>query len=356
MNKDFLKLYRALIRVKPEKSDAVVWLQGDRYDRGGVVVKIYKSKLANLIVISGNDILIGPHSRLGENNISLANMEKYLIRNGVAKRDIITDDGSLNTKEQATHIIKLAKKRKWNKLILVSSAYHQPRVLLSYIAASKLIGYKVKIINQSFLVGKNKTASGRALDNDELMKEESSKINKYQSTGDITSYKEGFDYLEGSKTPKLKFRPATIADADILFKWRNDPETRKWSHNSGRISKKEHNEWFSASLKNSNRKIFVVEYKKHPVGIIRTDGKEGVTELSWTVAPIARGHGIGKKMVSVFTKQITGLIMAEVKSHNEASKHIAEYAGMKIDHEENGILYYKRLLVDNRKINKLNIL
>jgi RimJ/RimL family protein N-acetyltransferase len=140
---------------------------------------------------------------------------------------------------------------------------------------------------------------------------------------------------------EFKFRLATISDANILLKWRNDPETRKWSHTTEVIKKKEHIQWMTDSLKNSNRNIYIVEYKKHPVGTVRTDEKDGVIELSWTVAPEARGHGIGKEMVALFVKKIKSPIIAEIKIGNEASKRIAEYAGMRFSYEKDGILYYQ---------------
>jgi RimJ/RimL family protein N-acetyltransferase len=344
MNSNFQKLYNLLLVQKPEKSDAVVWLQGDRYDRGNKVLEIYKSKLARLIVISGNDNLIGPRVRVGENNIGLSDMKEYLIKNGVNKNNIIFDKGALNTKEQAIHIIKLVKQNKWKKIILVSSSYHQPRVFLSFVKALQLIDYKCKIINQSFLSGMEEIASGRTSKNNELMKEESIKIRKYQIIGDVSSYKDGFNYLRTINLVKknLKFRLATINDADILLKWRNDLKTRKSSHSVHKINTKEHIKWLTASLKDSNRKIFIVEYDGALVGTIRTDNLRDVIELSWTVAPNARGCGIGKEMVAHIANKIAKPIQAVVKVGNNASKQIAMYAGMKLIREENGILYYQR--------------
>jgi RimJ/RimL family protein N-acetyltransferase len=143
----------------------------------------------------------------------------------------------------------------------------------------------------------------------------------------------------------LKFRLAAINDADILFEWRNDSETRKSSHNSQKIKPEEHIEWLKASLNNSNRKIFIVEYNGDLVGTIRTDYLNGDCLLSWTVAPKARGRGIGKEMVALFAHRITGRIRAEVKTSNEASKLIAEYAGMEFSCEKDGIIYYTRLAI-----------
>lgn len=326
----------------PQKSNGVVWLQGDKYDRAKKVLEMYESGFAKKIIISGNDYLIGPKKRLGENNISLVNMKKYLIQNDISEKDIVIDNKSFNTKEQAIQITKLAKRNNWHKLILVSSAYHQPRVLLSFIAAFKLVGYKIKIINQSFLIAKNKMASGRTLKNDELMKEEVLKINKYQTNGDIASYKEGFVYLKALEVPKLKFRLATIADANILLRWRNDPETRKWSRNREKIDEMDHNKWLTASLKNRKRKIYIVEYNQIPAGTVRTDKKAEATELSWTVAPELRGLGIGKQMINLISNKIKGPIQAEIIDGNEASKQIAEYVEMKLCYKSKNILYYQK--------------
>jgi RimJ/RimL family protein N-acetyltransferase len=338
---------------EPKKSDAVVWLQGDRYDRGDIVLKLYKSKLASLVIISGNDILIGSKTRPGENNISLAKMKKYLLENGVDKKHIIVDDKSLNTKQQAMNMIELSKQRKWRRLIIVSSAYNQPRAFLTFLKAVQTGGYKVEINNQCVDNGENMIASGRTVTNRKLMVNENTKIRKYQSKGDLASYKEGFNYLKKNvEKNKFRFRMASIEDADFLLKLRNDLETRKSSHNSQKIGKIEHVEWLKTSLKNSNRKIFIVEYKKYLVGTIRLDKKKDIVELSWTVAPEARGQGIGREMVALFASGIKGPIRAEIKVANEASKRIAEYAGMRLGRAKNGILYFSRP-ADNISTNKI---
>lgn len=196
MNNNFKKLYNLLLSCNPEKSDAAIWLQGDRFDRGEKVLELYKSKLAKMIIISGNDVLIGFCIRPGENNISLSDMKSYLIKNGVSGKNIIIDNKSLNTIEQAINTIKLAKQRNWEKLILVSSAYNQPRAFLTFVAAAQTISYEGKINNQCVDRGEGEIASGRIKTNRELMKDEKVKIDKYQLEGDVASYADGFDYLK----------------------------------------------------------------------------------------------------------------------------------------------------------------
>ena len=133
-----------------------------------------------------------------------------------------------------------------------------------------------------------------------------------------------------------------MKDADILLRWRNDPQTRKSSKNSDLIPMKQHVKWLMSSLKDKNRKIHIAERGRVPVGTIRTDYLNGVNELSWTIAPEARGRGIGKEMVALFVKQIDTPIRAEIKIDNDTSKHIAEYADIDLFREENGMLYYQR--------------
>jgi RimJ/RimL family protein N-acetyltransferase len=137
-------------------------------------------------------------------------------------------------------------------------------------------------------------------------------------------------------------RSATIQDADLLLEWRNDPETRKASHNTAKVQRDEHISWLSRTLNNPNRRLFVAEEDGVPVGTVRADLSEGVWELSWTVAPNARRRGVAKRMVALLAYQISDPIRAEVKAGNLASARIAEHAGMKFDREANGVLHYVR--------------
>ena len=141
---------------------------------------------------------------------------------------------------------------------------------------------------------------------------------------------------------KIKLRPATKQDADILLEWRNDPETRKASHNTLEIQRSDHLSWLSRTLGNPKRRLYVAEENNEPVGIVRADFADGVWELTWTVSPIARGRGVGKQMVAVLANEISEPIRAEVKTGNTSSARIAEHVGMVFERETNGILHYKR--------------
>jgi len=141
----------------------------------------------------------------------------------------------------------------------------------------------------------------------------------------------------------LSLRPATLEDADMLLKWRNDEATRMASHSTDEVKLEKHIEWLRATLQNQNTQLYVAEENGISVGTVRADYDNGIYELSWTVSPEARGQGVGKRMVSLLASRIKEPIRAEVKKGNEASSKIAEFSGMKfIKEESNGVLHYQR--------------
>jgi len=141
---------------------------------------------------------------------------------------------------------------------------------------------------------------------------------------------------------KMILRLATVDDAEILQKWRNDPETRSASLNSEVLLWPEHVRWLEASLKSRTRSIYVAEIENTPIGTIRTDLSDEFCELSWTVAPKVRGKGFGKKMVKMAANQIDGAICSKIRSTNGASQSIAMNAGMSFSFETDGVMHWFR--------------
>jgi len=144
-------------------------------------------------------------------------------------------------------------------------------------------------------------------------------------------------------------RPATIQDADMLLGWRNNPETKIASHSTSEVVKEEHIAWLTKTLNNANQKLLIAEEDGTPVGTVRADLSEGVWELSWTVAPNARGRGVAKRMVALLAHTISDPVRAEVKAGNVASARIAEYAGMAFHREVEGVRHYSREALNEQK-------
>ena len=130
----------------------------------------------------------------------------------------------------------------------------------------------------------------------------------------------------------MKLRCAIIDDAQLLFDWRNDIETRKQSRNTDSTSWENHLLWLAKSLKMTTRKLYVAEHKGVLVGTIRSDRNEdGTVELSWTVAPSHRGKGVGKAMVMQFVEQLhpEEKLIAIIRKGNISSEKIAEALGLR---------------------------
>lgn len=121
----------------------------------------------------------------------------------------------------------------------------------------------------------------------------------------------------------MVLRPATMDDAETLFRWRNDPVTRENSISQNIVPWDNHVAWLSASLKRPDRTILIAG--SIPVGTVRFDTIGDITEMSWTIAPEARGKGVGFQMVSAASEGKS--LVAKILKHNIASQKIAEKAG-----------------------------
>ena len=68
-----------------------------------------------------------------------------------------------------------------------------------------------------------------------------------------------------------KFRPAVMADADLLLAWRNDSATRSQSINTDIVERSAHLAWLKSSLSTPNRQLSIAEVEGKPVGTVRAD-------------------------------------------------------------------------------------
>lgn len=125
-------------------------------------------------------------------------------------------------------------------------------------------------------------------------------------------------------------RPAEFSDWKLLLDWRNDPQTRQNSISSAEIVEENHKQWLQLTLESKLRKIFIYELDR-PVGTLRLDTIDTETNvLSWTVAPDARGKGVGSDMLKAFVEQHPGEYFAEILPENKASLSMASKVGFKI--------------------------
>lgn len=69
----------------------------------------------------------------------------------------------------------------------------------------------------------------------------------------------------------IRLRPATAADAKLIFEWRNDPVIVRLGSSQREVTWTEHEEWFSQSITSGKRRIFIVQNDGVPIGQVRFD-------------------------------------------------------------------------------------
>lgn len=130
----------------------------------------------------------------------------------------------------------------------------------------------------------------------------------------------------------IKLRKAQISDCDLIYKWRNHPDVRKFFFDDREIDYSTHQEWFQNSLKMENRIILIAENDNQPVGVIRFDilkDNPDTAEIDIYVAPSFQGRGFGRQILVEGEKWIKSqanirFLVAKVKETNYASKKIFE--------------------------------
>lgn len=170
-----------------KRADAVICLEGDGEARIGKTLEIFRKGLAKIIVVSGG--LNRPPFSLGA-----VKMSKKFMAEGVVKDKLIIEEKSQNTYGQAKEVIKIAKRKKWRKIILVASNFHQARAYLTFLKAIKEANLKIQIFNAPVreLPWFKKTALG--FNRLELLKDEFKKIDDYSLKGHLVSFEEAIKY------------------------------------------------------------------------------------------------------------------------------------------------------------------
>lgn len=126
----------------------------------------------------------------------------------------------------------------------------------------------------------------------------------------------------------VELRPATEADAWLIWKWRNDPAVSAASFSSDSVDWQSHRQWLESKLADRNCFIFIGVVETTPVGIIRFD-VEG-TEAEVSVSVVERGKGYGTELIRAGCDKIAHLgvtFVANVKSDNIASQRAFAKAG-----------------------------
>lgn len=151
----------------------------------------------------------------------------------------------------------------------------------------------------------------------------------------------------------LHARPATVADAELLWLWRNDPCTRAAAREREPVLYSDHCAWLDRALVEPGRTLFVVETDNGaPVGTVRFDRNGDGAEISITVASDRRGRGFGRHILSTAIRRYKthtrlSQLVAEVRTDNAASRRLFLGCGLTaIEAVEPGFDRFRLLLSD----------
>jgi len=117
----------------------------------------------------------------------------------------------------------------------------------------------------------------------------------------------------------MNLRKATLTDVEVTFKWQVNPLVRQYSRNVSAPSYATHLQWFTNSLKDKHRQIWIFEVMGEPVGQLRMD-KGDRNEVSILISPEHTGKGYGKGSLKLLCEYYSGInLWAYIKPENTAS-------------------------------------
>ncbi len=169
------------------ESDAAVLLEGDGLFRFQKAVELYKKGIVKKIIFSGNTV----NKEYG--SYPYDEILPYIVNAGVPQEDIIHEDISRHTREQAVEVVKLANKNGWKRLALVASHEHQYRAYLTFLrevldTRSGIVLFNAPVRNLNWFID-----SGWGTRFDRLSAE-FERIEKYSAMGHLANAQEVIEY------------------------------------------------------------------------------------------------------------------------------------------------------------------
>jgi len=168
-------------------SDAIILLEGDGFHRFQKAVDLYKKGIGKKIVFSGNIV----DKKYG--SFPYEEVKPFILNCGIPEEDIIHENNSLHTQQQAVEVVKMAITRGWKRMALVASHEHQFRAYLTFLrqvldSKSGIILYNAPVRNLNWFVD-----NGWGMRFDRL-KAEFERIERYSELGHLANAEEVIEY------------------------------------------------------------------------------------------------------------------------------------------------------------------
>lgn len=145
----------------------------------------------------------------------------------------------------------------------------------------------------------------------------------------------------------VTLRSVKNEDRDLLFRWVNDVECRRYAFQTQPIDYETHCRWFLEKMNNRKTKIFILTDEIKDIGQIRIEIRQGEALISYSIDTRFRGMGYGTKMVKLLEEWCVdnGIfeLTAEVKKDNHLSRHIFLKLGFS-EKEKPGYFRYEKSL------------
>lgn len=131
----------------------------------------------------------------------------------------------------------------------------------------------------------------------------------------------------------LRLRHATLADADLIWRWANETGVRDSSFSSAEIPWSDHIDWYRRKLLDASTLIYIAEDAQgRPVGLVRFDQEDSVCIISVSVSANRRGKGLGTRLIQagcehLFETTSAETVAAYIKPENMASIRAFKRAG-----------------------------
>lgn len=135
--------------------------------------------------------------------------------------------------------------------------------------------------------------------------------------------------------PSITYRRATFLDAPDLLRWKNDPETRRFSiETHDEITPERHAIWMDWMLAHSSVRTYIVEADGVPCGDVRGEVHMRFIEIAIKMDPKFRGQGIGSVALvaigDLLQQEFKKMLVAKIVYGNVASMRLFENCGYRV--------------------------
>jgi UDP-2,4-diacetamido-2,4,6-trideoxy-beta-L-altropyranose hydrolase len=161
----------------------------------------------------------------------------------------------------------------------------------------------------------------------------------------------GQNELSMRSSMHLEIRRVSEADLMIIFEWANEKAVRSQSFNIRPISLEEHSQWFKKKLLEDNCYFYILIKKDIPLGQVRFDISDRVSNINYSIDKNFRGMGYGFPLLNIaiqeFKKECLSYdsICASVKPDNKPSNKVFINLGFSLDEKYDDSLVY---ILDNK--------